>query len=84
MVLRALIALRSVSLEHGPVISRSLDLYEIQHMDFTDAYLVAFAEVNGLTRIASFDRGIDKAIRTISPVKRLAPSRMSNLKWLVF
>jgi len=63
--LRALLAMRSITAKHGPIIQRALDLYEFQRMDFTAAYLVAFAEANGHHQIASFDKGIDKAINRV-------------------
>jgi len=71
--LRALLAMRSVTAEHSQVLRRSIDLYETHHMDFTDAYLVAAAESIGATQVASFDRGIDKAVAKASTVKRLDP-----------
>jgi len=52
--------------------------YEVEHMDFTDAYLVAFAESGGLTQVASFDKGIDKAVVRASVVRRLDPLRDSS------
>jgi predicted nucleic-acid-binding protein len=71
--LRALISMRSVELERGQVIRRTLDLYETAGMDFTDAYLVAVAEAGGIDQIASFDQGIDKAVRHASAVTRRDP-----------
>jgi len=71
--LRALVAMRTVTAERPQIIRRSIDLFELQGMDFTDAYLVAFAEVHGVPRVASFDRGIDKAAGTASAIERLDP-----------
>jgi len=71
--LRALMAMRSVELQRGHVVRRAVDLYETEHMDFTDAYLVAVAEAGGIGQIASFDRGVDKAMRKASTVTRLDP-----------
>jgi len=71
--LRALVAMRSVSIERSQVIKRCIDLFETAQMDFTDAYLVAYAESMGGVPVASFDRGIDKAVAKASPVKRLDP-----------
>jgi len=49
--LRALLGMKSVTTEHASILQRSLDLYENKHMDFADAYLVAFAEANAITQI---------------------------------
>ena len=68
--LRALIAMDSVSVQDQPTLLRSLDLYEHQKMDFADAYLVAFGAAHGISAIASFDKGIDRA----KAVQRIDPS----------
>jgi len=44
--MRALIAMRTVRTQHAATLLRCLDLYEFDKMDFADAYLVAYAEVN--------------------------------------
>jgi len=71
--LRALLSMRSVSAERGQVVKRSLDLYELERMHYTDAYLVAAAEAVGATQVASFDKGIDKPVTRASNVRRLDP-----------
>ena len=71
--LRAMFSMRSITVERAQIVQRGIDLYEAQRMDFADAYLVAFAEANGVAQIASFDRGIDKAVGKASTVKRLDP-----------
>lgn len=75
---RALLSMRSVSMERAQVVLRSLDLYEVGHMDFTDAYLVAFAEANDIGQVASFDKGIGKSVSKASKVTRLDPLRWSG------
>jgi predicted nucleic acid-binding protein len=35
-------------------------VYEIDRLDFAEAYLVACAESTGVCRVASFDRSIDR------------------------
>jgi len=77
--MRALLAMRSVTSEHPQVIQRTIDLYEAHHMDFTDAYLVAVAEASGIDQVASFDEGIDKAVRHASKVTRLDPIQAVGL-----
>ena len=71
--LRALLAMRSVVVERGSVLLRGIELYEREHLDFTDAYLVAFAEANGGAQIASFDQGIEKTVRKVSAVRTVNP-----------
>jgi predicted nucleic-acid-binding protein len=40
---------------------RALEVYELQRLDFAEAYLVAQAEATGVGEIASYDRAIDRA-----------------------
>jgi len=49
---------------------RALEVYEVERLDFADAYLVACAEASGVGAIASFDRSIDRA----GTVLRIEPS----------
>jgi predicted nucleic acid-binding protein len=39
---------------------RALQAYELDRLDFAEAYLVAQAEATGVGEILSFDRSIDK------------------------
>lgn len=39
---------------------RTIELYEVERLDFADAYLVASAEASGVGLVASFDRRIDR------------------------
>ena len=48
---------------------RALELYEVDRLDFAEAYLVASAEVSGVGKIASFDRSIDR----VTTVQRIEP-----------
>jgi predicted nucleic acid-binding protein len=48
---------------------RALEVYEIDSLDFAEAYLVAQAETTGVGEIVSFDRTIDR----IDSVKRREP-----------
>lgn len=38
---------------------RALEIYELDRLDFAEAYLVALAEATGIGEIVSFDRSID-------------------------
>ncbi len=48
---------------------RALEVYEVDRLDFAEAYLVAVAEFTGVRSIASFDKAIDR----VDSVERLAP-----------
>lgn len=72
--MRSLLAVDSVTVADEPVLLRALEVYEIDRLDFTEAYLVACAEGTGVGRVASFDRSIDR----VSTVQRLEPSEQGN------
>ena len=44
----------------APLLLRALEVYEVDRIDFAEAYLVASAEATGVETIASFDRSIDR------------------------
>jgi predicted nucleic-acid-binding protein len=67
--MRSLLALRSVVAVDPAVLLRSLEVYEIDRIDFAEAYLVASAESSGVNRIASFDRSIDR----VGTIERIEP-----------
>jgi predicted nucleic-acid-binding protein len=51
-----------------PVLWRALELYEIERIDFPEAYLAALAEASD-SAVVSFDRSLDR----IETVERLGP-----------
>jgi predicted nucleic acid-binding protein len=53
----------------APLLLRALEVYEIDRLDFAEAYLVASAEATGVEAILSFDRSID----SIDTVARIEP-----------
>jgi predicted nucleic acid-binding protein len=53
-----------------PLLLRALEVYEVDRLDFAEAYLVASAEASGVETIASFDRTIDR----LATIQRLEPS----------
>ena len=59
-LLRAAIALPSIQTIDADLLLRALAVYEIDRLDFAEAYLVALAEAGGVGRIVSFDRSIDR------------------------
>jgi predicted nucleic acid-binding protein len=67
--MRSLVALRSVVTVDPALLLRALEVYELDRIDFAEAYLVACAESSGVNRIASFDRSIDR----VGTIERLEP-----------
>jgi predicted nucleic acid-binding protein len=70
IAMRSLIALRSVVTVDPALLLRALEVYEIDRIDFAEAYLVACAESSGVNRIASFDRSIDR----VGTIDRIEPA----------
>lgn len=67
--MRALIVMESVRVVDASRLLRALEIYEDDHLDFAEAYLVACAELMGVMQVASFDRSIDR----IQSVERIEP-----------
>ena len=67
--MRSLVALRSVITVDPSLLLRALEVYELERLDFAEAYLVGCAESTGVHRIASFDRSIDR----VGTVERIEP-----------
>jgi predicted nucleic-acid-binding protein len=67
--MRSLVALRSVVTVDPAMLLRALEVYELDRIDFAEAYLVACAESSGVNRIASFDRSIDR----VGTIERVEP-----------
>jgi predicted nucleic acid-binding protein len=68
-LMRSAIAWPSIETVEPSSLLRALEVYEIDRLDFADAYLVAQAEATGVGTIASFDRSIDR----IASIKRREP-----------
>jgi predicted nucleic acid-binding protein len=69
-LLRAVLAFPAIVVLDASLLLRALEVYEVDRLDFADAYLVATAETSGVSAIASFDRSIDRVgtVRRIEPV----------------
>ncbi len=67
--MRSLIVLRSMITVDPALLFRAIEVYEVDRLDFAEAYLVACAESTGIGRIASFDRTIDR----VQTVERIEP-----------
>lgn len=66
----AIVCFPAVVVVDEPLLLRALEIYEVERLDFAEAYLVANAEASGVTTIASFDRTIDR----LTTVRRIEPS----------
>ena len=59
-LMRSAIAQSNVETLDPPALLRALEIYELERLDFADAYLVAQAERTGVHEVLSFDRSIDR------------------------
>lgn len=67
-LMRAAIALPSIAVLDAPLLLRALEVYEVDRLDFAEAYLIANAEATGVGAVMSFDRAIDR-VRTVERVE---------------
>lgn len=67
--MRSLLAMPSVVTVDPGLLLRAVEVYEVDRLDFAEAYLVACAEATGVGAVASFDRAIDR----VTSVRRLEP-----------
>jgi predicted nucleic-acid-binding protein len=68
-LMRSALALPAIDAVDPSSLLRALEIYELDRLDFAEAYLVAQAEASGVGRIISFDRSIDR----IASVVRTEP-----------
>jgi predicted nucleic-acid-binding protein len=68
-LMRAAIALPSIKTVDRASLLRALEVYEVDRLDFAEAYLVAQAEATGVGTILTFDRTVDR----IATVTRQEP-----------
>ncbi len=62
---RSAIALPAIEALDPGTLLRALEVYELDRLDFAEAYLVAQAEATGIYEVLSFDRSIDR-IRSVA------------------
>jgi predicted nucleic acid-binding protein len=68
-LMRSVLAFRPLSVLDEPLLLRALEVYELDRLDFAEAYLVASAEASGIGAVASFD----KAVGRVPTVRHLVP-----------
>lgn len=64
-LMRAAIALPAIRTVDASSLLRAIELYELERLDFAEAYLVAQAEATGVASVLSFDKSIDR-VATVS------------------
>jgi len=69
--IRSLVAFDSIVTVDPALLLRAVEVYEVDRLDFAEAYLVANAESTGVNRVASFDKSIDR----VTTVERIEPGR---------
>jgi predicted nucleic acid-binding protein len=67
--IRSLVAFASVLTVDPALLLRALEVYEVDRLDFAEAYLVACAEAAGVGAAASYDRSLDR----MSTIRRVEP-----------
>jgi predicted nucleic-acid-binding protein len=65
-LIRGILATPGLEVINGALISRALELYERQNIDFIDGYIAAVMEKQGISDLYSFDRKHISRIRTIT------------------
>jgi predicted nucleic-acid-binding protein len=70
-LVRAIIAFDAMHVVDEELLLRAVEVYEIERLDFAEAYLVASAERSGVDTVASFDRSIDR----VTTIRRIEPGR---------
>lgn len=74
-LIRAAIALPTIKTLDPSTLLRALEVYEVDRLDFAEAYLVAQAEATGVKQILSFDKSIDR----IAPSPGTNPDKSTQL-----
>lgn len=69
VAMRSLIAYDAIVTVDPALLLRAIEVYEIDRLDFAEAYLVACAESTGVGRVVSFDKAIDR----VTTVERIEP-----------
>lgn len=70
---RSLVAFDSIVCVDPALLLRAVEVYEMDRVDFAEAYLVACAESTGIGKLASFDRSIDR----VDTIERVEPPPIS-------
>ena len=69
-LVRGILATQGLEVINGDLIGKALVMYELQNIDFVDAYIAALMEKQGIQDIYSYDR---KHISRIKSITRKEP-----------
>lgn len=65
-LIRGILATPGMDVINGDLVSKALVMYELQNIDFVDAYIAALMEKQGIKDIYSFDRKHLSRVKTIN------------------
>ena len=65
-LIRGIIATPGMEVINGDLIGKALVIYELQNIDFVDAYIAALMEKQGIKDIYSYDRKHLSRVKTIN------------------
>lgn len=65
LLMRSALALPSIEVVDAALLLRALEVYEVERIDFAEAYLVAVAEASDVNEIISFDQSVDRVASVI-------------------
>ena len=68
--LRAILGFPRIRTTDPELLQRAVEIYDVNGLDFAEAYLIASAERTGVGVVASFDRSIDR----VKTVRREEPA----------
>lgn len=69
-LVRGVISTAGLEVINGDLVGNALVMYELQNIDFVDAYIAALMQKQGITDIYSYDR---KHISRITSIQRMEP-----------
>ena len=67
--MRSLLAFDAIVCVDPALLLRAIEVYEVDRLDFAQAYLVACAESTGVGTVLSFDQSVDR----VTTVRRIEP-----------
>lgn len=76
--MRSLLAFDAIVSVDPALLLRAIEVYEVDRIDFAEAYVAACAESTDVSTIASFDRSLDR-VPTVTRIEPPALKRGSQL-----
>ena len=68
-LIRGILATPGMEIINGDLIGKALVMYELQNIDFVDAYVAALMEKQGIKDIYSYDRKHLSRVKTINRIE---------------